>query len=456
MADLRVFGTKAEQEQATGALDRLLSGSEAELERELDAAVAELQTPEDVARWQQAVRRDLAGLLGEFPDRSPLRPCVVGKIERRDLVVEKVLLESRPRYYVTANLYIPRHKPLPAPGVLVACGHSATGKASSGNHRSGMGLALKGYVALVYDPTGQGERSECYNPKTRRHIVHREVPQHHYTGKPLFLSGLTLAGWRTWDGIRCIDYLVGRDEVDASRLGVMGCSGGGAMTMLISCVDERVTACAPSHPGGSMENTHLRGRRPPDRRLYSLLAPRPCRVIVGDASGEEPGHRRKVELMRPFYEACGCPERLEFVLVDGGHDLRLPKRAASYEWLGRWLGPDDPGPDEPPFRRVSRKRLFCTETGQVLGSLSRARTMQQIHAARVRKLAPTRRVAKTPGALATQLNALRRRVEQRVGFQRTDGEPDVRTPGVTRADGAAVERLTFESEPGLPVPAVLF
>ena len=60
---------------------------------------------------------------------------------------------------------------------------------------------------------------------------------------------------------------------------------------VLTAADRRVAACAPSHPGGSMENTHLRGRRPPDRRLYSLIAPRPCRIIMGrDAKRERAGH----------------------------------------------------------------------------------------------------------------------------------------------------------------------
>ena len=456
MADLRVFETEEERESARTSFDRMLADREAEIERQLDAAVAALRTPEDVARWQQCIRENLADLLGEFPAKRPLRPCVVGKIERRDIVIEKVLIESRPRYYVTANLYIPRGKPLPAPGVLVPCGHTVQGKATNGYHSAGMGLALKGYVAMVYDPTGQGERSECYNPKTRRHIVHPEVPQHHYTGKPLYFTNLTLAGWRTWDGLRCVDYLASRGEVDADRLAVMGNSGGGAMTMLVSCVDERIKACAASHPGGSMENTHLRGRRPPDRRLYSLMAPRPCRIIVGDASGEEANHRRKLDLMKPFYQACGCPDRLELVLVDGKHDLKLPKRAVSYEWLGRWLDHHDPSPEEPTFRRISEKRLNCTRTGQVLGSIKRTRTMQQINAARVEKLAPKRKAGKTPGALASQLNALRKRVSERNGFRAEPSELNTRVVGTAELDGVTVERLVFESEPGMPVPALLF
>jgi len=452
--ELRVFRNKKDRDRAAKAFDTFLRRHEAELERNLDAEIARLKSPADVQRWQRKVRRNLAELLGEFPKRTPLRPQTVGRIERSDVTIEKIIIESQPLYYVTANLYLPATHPLPAPAVLVPCGHAKLGKGYRLYRDAGIGLARKGYVALVYDPTGQGERSECYDPKTRRHVVHREVPQHHWTGKPCFLTGMTLAGYRTWDGIRCLDYLCARPEVDPTRIGVMGNSGGGAMTMLITAVDERVAACAASHPGGSMENTHLRGRRPPDRRLYSLIAPRPCRIIVGDASGET-RHLDKLKIMKPFYEACGCPERVELVWVDGKHDLRTPKREASYEWFNRWLrGPED-NAREPKFRTVSEESLWCTRGGQVQGSIKGA-TMFSLNSARARKLAPKRAVPRTKAELKRQLVKLRRTVAKRICFQSASTPLKSETLRVQKMPGGAVESLVFESEPGIPVPALLF
>ena len=452
---LDVFTSKREQAQARGAFGELLRRAEAERLRGVDARIAKLRSPADVRRWQRAVRRDLEEILGAFPPRTPLRPRVVGALERPGVLIEKILLESRPRYYVTANLYIPRGRPLPAPGILVPCGHAKRGKGYRLYRDAGIGLARKGYVAMVYDPTGQGERSECFDPETRRHRVHREVPQHHWTGKPTFLTGMTLAGWRTWDGVRCIDYLCGRKEVDAGRIGVMGNSGGGAMTMLITAVDERVTACAASHPGGSMENTHLRGRRPPDRLLYSLIAPRPCRIIVGDASGEV-RHVDKLDILKPFYRACGCPERLELVWVDGKHDLKKPKREASYEWFHRWLGGPDPTAEEPPFRTVSERALFCTPGGQVQGSI-RGETMQTLNAKRAKKRAPKRTLPKTRSALRRRLDALRRTVKKRICFAGSSAPLKTASRGVLRPDDTlTIEKLVFQSEPGIPVPGLLF
>lgn len=453
--NVTVFARKKDRVRAAQAFDTFLARHEAGRERRLDVQISKLRSPAAVKRWQRRVRRQLADLLGDFPKRTPLRPRTVGRVERSDLMVEKVIFESQPRYYVTANLYIPKERPLPAPGILVPCGHAAGGKGFRLYRDAGIALAKKGYVALVYDPTGQGERSECFDPRTRKHIVSRTVSQHHWTGKPCFLTNMTLAGYRTWDGIRSLDYLCSRKEVDANRIGVMGNSGGGAMTLLITAVDERVRACAASHPGGSMENTHLRGRRPPDRCLYSLIAPRPCRIVVGDASGEEAGHRKKLEIMKPFYQAFGCPERLELVLVDGKHDLRTPKREASYQWLNRWLGRAEEPQEEPEFRTMSERSLWCTKDGQVETSL-KAESMFSLNRARARKLAPKRTVPKTKAALQRQLTQLSHKVAKRLGFARISTPLKPRATGAQRVPGGVIERLVFESEPGMPIPSLLF
>jgi len=114
--------------------------------------------------------------------------------------------------------------------------------------------------------------------------VRRCCPQHHYAGRPSWLVGRSLAGYRTWDGIRAVDALLQRPEVDPNRLAVVGNSGGGQMALLIAAADERIQVCAAAHPGGPMENTYLTGKGLVDRDLLGLIAPRPCIFIVGDES----------------------------------------------------------------------------------------------------------------------------------------------------------------------------
>ena len=56
----------------------------------------------------------------------------------------------------------------------------------------------------------------------------------------LSLVNMTAASVWVWDGTRALDYLVGRREVDASRVGMIGCSGGGTQSAYLSAVDERI------------------------------------------------------------------------------------------------------------------------------------------------------------------------------------------------------------------------
>jgi cephalosporin-C deacetylase-like acetyl esterase len=454
MKSMSAFARQPERAQATRAFDVFLAAAESTRARRLDAAIARLRTPADVCRWQQDVRSRLAELLGDFPERTPLRPRVVGRIDRPKFTVEKIILESRPGYYVTANLYLPRGRTSPVPGILIPCGHAADGKCARPYSAAGICLAMQGNVALIFDPTGQGERSECIDPDTGRHLVRLTVCQHHWTGKPCLLTDTTLAGYRTWDGIRCIDYLLTRPEVDPRRIGVMGNSGGGIMTLLITAVDARVAACAASHPGGSCENMLLRGYQPPERDLLSLIAPRPCRIIVGETSGEEAYHRVSLNILKPFYQAAGCPERLDLVLVDGVHNLFAPKREASYAWLNRWFGRESEDGREPRFQPIAAKKLLCTARGQVQLSLG-GETMCSLNRARAERIAPKRMAPQTEAERLRQRKALLIALKKRLCFTRFTGPLQAKSRGVSRMGDLEVERFVFESEPGLPVPALL-
>ena len=435
------------------AIEREIARQEKAGKRSVDEAVKNIRTPAEARRYQARCRQKLEALFGPFPKRTPLRLECTGVLRRGGVRIEKIIFQSRPEYFVTANLYIPENLSGPVPGTLIPCGHAALGKGARGYRETAMGLARKGYVALIYDPTGQGERSECFDPETKRHWVHREVPQHHWTGKPCFLAGSTLAGYRIWDGIRALDVLESRTEVDSSRIAVSGNSGGGAMTLLLTACDRRVKVCAAAHPGGSMENIHLRGLLNEDGIVYPLIAPRPCRIIVGDKSGEETAHRRKTAGMRPFYKAFGCLERLDFQLVDGFHDLKLPKRESAYEWLGRWFDMPDRSSREPPLSIISERASYCTPEGQVQSSYQGA-TMRSINAERAAQLTRERQHRRRETAPENTIKQLRRSVRKRVGFA-SCGAP--LRPGTTTAqsDGAGtIRKVSFESEPGIPVPAL--
>src|ERR1051326_5877650 len=149
-------------------------------------------------------------------------------------VVENVQFESLPQFLVTANLYLPS-TPGRHPAILMQIGHWDEGKTFEENFSAV--FAAKGFVVLAFDPIGQGERLQGYNPVTKSTIVGPSVPQHIQAGGQALLLGQNLARYMVWDAKRVLDYLSSRPEVDSSRMGSTGCSGGGVLTMYIATLD---------------------------------------------------------------------------------------------------------------------------------------------------------------------------------------------------------------------------
>jgi dienelactone hydrolase len=159
--------------------------------------------------------------------------------------IERIIFDSRPGHEVTALLYLPEGKP-PFPGVLVPCGHSANGKAAESYQRVCILLAKNGLAAFCYDPIGQGERIQMLDSAGKPAIREGSTTEHTLAGIGALLVGRQAASYRTWDGIRALDYLAGRPEIDPARLGCTGNSGGGTMTAYLMALDDRIAVAAPS------------------------------------------------------------------------------------------------------------------------------------------------------------------------------------------------------------------
>jgi cephalosporin-C deacetylase-like acetyl esterase len=176
---------------------------------------------------------------------------VTGTVERPGYRIEKVTFESRPRLYVTANLYVPAGTGR-RPAILGPLGHSVNGKAWPSYQRLFSNLARKGYVVLAYDPFGQGERIEYPGSRPGQSALGGGTSEHEYAGRRLILLGANFGLFRTWDGIRGIDYLLTRGEVDPERIGCCGQSGGGTLTQFLAALDSRIGVAVVSM--GNTEN----------------------------------------------------------------------------------------------------------------------------------------------------------------------------------------------------------
>ncbi len=218
---------------------------EREIFRRRAAARAAVKTKTQLMRLRAEVRRKLRACFGPMPRRTPLNARITGTVRRRAYTIEKVIYESRPALPVTANLYLPRAARRPCPAVLGTCGHALPGKAYDLYQAFSANLARQGYVVLTYDPFSQGERLQ-YPRKEGRAWPRGCTQEHNMMGNQMSLLGDFFGAWRAWDGIRGLDYLLARPEVDAARVGLTGNSGGGTMTTWLTALDDRFTMAAPS------------------------------------------------------------------------------------------------------------------------------------------------------------------------------------------------------------------
>lgn len=285
------------------------------------ARLAAISTREEAIAYQARVKETIRRAFGPRPPRTPLRPRLVGSLERPRYRIEKLVFESRPRCLVTANLYVPSGLTTPAPGVIAACGHSADGKAYGLYQGFCQRLALSGFVALIYDPFNQGERDQ-YARLRDREAVSACTRAHNMMGKQLELVGEFFGMWRAWDGIRALDYLLTRPEVDPERVGLTGNSGGGTMTTWLWAIEDRFSMAAP----GCFVTTFLRNLEnelPADCEQYPpgvlaaglemadfliARAPSPA-LVLGQHYDyfDRRGHQEACDEVRRFYDLLGAP-----------------------------------------------------------------------------------------------------------------------------------------------------
>ncbi|MGD9498674.1 MAG: prolyl oligopeptidase family serine peptidase, partial [Armatimonadota bacterium] len=453
--NLRVYQSPREREQAARMLAQFASRQEAADFARITAEIEALTTPEQARAWQDTVRARLPEIFGRWTGHSgsPLNPRVVGTIELDYCSIEKVIIESEPGVVVPLNVYVPKGKPLPAPGICITIGHAAEGKGYHLYHEFGLGLAEKGYVAVALDPLGQGERRYWADPPEELGPEGGPVGQHHYELRRGFLVGRSLSGLRTRDCVRVIDYMLTRtDIIDPLRIGVGGNSGGGQMALLTAACHPAVRVCAAAHPGGSCENTYFLGKSEFDRQVISLIPPRPLIWIVGDQSGET-HHESRFKWLQPLYELFGAADAHKFEWVEGAHNLERPKREAAYEWFHRWLGMEGvraEGEIEP----LPAAELWCTQTGLVETSLQSVLPWK-LDTRLMREMAPER-----PEPAAGQASFRLRRSRQvlaKLGLEMDADRaaPAWRDAGRYEHEALSVRKLAIQSEPGIEVGALV-
>ncbi len=345
-------------------------------------AIAQLKTRQDWQQRQTKVKETLMQLVGPFPEKTPLNAQITGIVKKADYRVEKLIYESMPGYYVTAALFVPAALQGKAPAILFCSGHSDLGFRSEVYQHMILNLVKKGFVVLAFDPVGQGERLQYYDEaqgKSRFGPTH----EHSYPGAQLFISGNSMARYMTWDGIRSIDYLLSRPEVDPKRIGVTGRSGGGTQTAYIAAFDERVIAAAPEcYITGLTEQLKTAGPQDAEQNFYhgiahgidhadllEVRAPKPTLLITTTRDiFSIDGARKTFKEARQAYEVWGKPGNISMVEDDAAHASTRKNREAMYAFFRQHLQhPGDVQDEEVPL--LTAEALQVTETGQVSTAL---------------------------------------------------------------------------------------
>jgi len=420
-----------------------------------------LATIEDVNKRRSYVREQMLKDLGGFPDRTPLNARAVGVLERPGYRIEKVIFESQPHFYVTANLYLPKTGHPPYPAILYPLGHERGGKTNPTWQQMLGSLATKGFVALAWDPVGQGERLQIFDEDLRESKVGNSTTEHTVVGTQCMLVGDHLARYTIWDGMRALDYLLSRKEVDPARIGLTGNSGGGTHTAYIAALDDRIQVAAPSC---YITSWHLmldtigpqdaeqtfpfwlqEGLDYPDY-LYAF-APKPY-ILLSAIRDFFPiaGARETFAEAEKVYSAIGEREKVGMFEADDGHGYNKSRRLAAYDWFGRWLkGARDTDP-EPQIEMATPEELRCTATGQVSTSLG-GESVFTLNQKRLAQLKASRltRPADLPG-----------KVREVIRYEPPSGPLQVTSYGAITRSGYRIEKLIYESEPGIFIPSLLY
>jgi cephalosporin-C deacetylase-like acetyl esterase len=429
-----------------------------------EAVKAAVASPETLKARQQRLRADFARLVGKFPERTPLRAQTLGTLVRDGYRIERVVYESRPQHHVTANLYLPAELPKPVPGVLVPCGHSANGKASEAYQSVGILLALNGFAALIYDPIGQGERHQLPEP------IGHGTTEHTLVGVGSLLVGRSTGHYRIWDGLRSMDYLAARPEVDPKRLGCTGNSGGGTMTTWLMAVDERIDVAAPSCFITTLERLfktigpqdceqHFPGQGPlgiDHTDLITVRAPKPTLILAAERDFFDfSGTRAAAKEAEVVYRLLGHPERTGLFSYNDEHGFSQSRRQAAVHWMRRWLKEDDQPVAEPPLQLSTDADLQVTSEGQVVRAFAREQTVVDFNCQRAVELREARIDRWTNLSDHERRELIRQTINLPAPAANSDG-PEVEFQEVVHAAGQKARKLIIKSVDEFPLPALFF
>ncbi len=375
---------KPDTKAGDAMIDKYLAGLAKDLSgRFLDGA----KTREEWEKKLPRLRHEYLDMLGldPLPEKTPLKVTVTGTLEHEGVVIEKLHYQSKPGLYVTANLYRPKASQASGgrkapgkkyPAILYVCGHSYRGPDGnkSAHQDHGLWFANNGYICLIVDSLQLGEipgvHHGTYGIGNENYAIKKDPVETRFWWQAL---GYTPAGVECWNGIRGIDYLCSRPDVDPERIGVTGISGGGAATFWIAAADTRVKVAVPVSGMSDLEcyvtdkviNGHcdcmflVNTYQWDWTTIAALIAPRPLLFCNSDNDTIFPmsGNRRIIAKLRQLYKMYDKPDLVDDYVSHGGHAYRPDLRVAIFQWLNKHLKGETGPVKDADFKLLPGKEL---------------------------------------------------------------------------------------------------
>jgi len=274
------------------------------IEQQANQRRAALKTRADAEAYVREVRERIQQSFGPWPEKTPLKPRITGVVERDLYKIEKIIFESRPNFLVTANLYVPKGRTFPLPGVVGTCGHSSNGKAAEAYQSFAQGLARQGYVVLIYDPI-----------------------------MTTWLCGVE--GRWTMAAPSCFVITFRRN--------------------LENELPADTEQCPPRALALGLDHSDF----------LAAMAPKPVIILAKekdyfDARGAEEAYRR----LSGLYNLLGARKNVGLFIGPGYHGYSQESREAMYHWFNRATGISD-AQSEPELVIEKDETLWCAPRGQV-------------------------------------------------------------------------------------------
>lgn len=433
-----------------------------------DAEIAGLKTKEDWLTRQKKVKETLLKIVGPFPVKTPLNAKITGTIKGDGYRIEKILYESIPGYYVTGCLFIPDGIKEKRPAILNVLGHWEEGFRARETQQFIYNFVKKGFIVFAIDPVGQGERVQYWNPEKKSIDIMGATNQHSYMAHQCMLIGSSTARYFTWDGIRAVDYLLTRNEVDPKRIGLTGISGGGTQTSYIGAMDDRIAAYAPTcYITGFRRLLETIGPQDGEQNMYHAIANGITHADYLEVSTPKPilmatctrdffsiqGARETYREVMNAYKAFGKEANFTKVESDSVHGYTIKNQEAIYAFFQKVFNM----PGSPKFEHLAYlppEDLNVTQSGLILSSVKGAKMLFEIN--REDALKMTAKIENSRKNSSDHLSNVRLKAKELSGFLTPQPEKEPFFRGAFPRDGYRLEMYGLKGEEGCLVPTYVF